>query len=173
MYLWFEMYLMLSQKVVLAQFRFGMLGQRLEGEQALSTSSPWVLGLFVAWVPADAAAWVRGWGSADVLCFTHCMSLGTAGLGRDIGIGISGMACAHEGIGGLFAEQGNRGCRKHHENSRYSDKLLREKFFTCAIFRPCPGFWYVYIIHGRGKTMAINCHQIRCLFPFPIIVKNQ
>lgn len=42
------MYLMLSEKVVVEQHRFGMLGHRLEGEQALSTSTRCVLRVFLA-----------------------------------------------------------------------------------------------------------------------------
>lgn len=107
------MYLMPSQKVVVEQCGFGMLGHRLEGEQALSTSSPGILLIFLASVPTEASMWVRGWGSADVLCwpglggwcFTHSMSLGTAGLGGDVGTGISGMVCAQREIGRLLAEQ--------------------------------------------------------------------
>lgn len=106
MYLWFEMYLMLSQKVVLTQFRFGMLGQRLEGEQALSTSSPWVLGLFVAWVPAEAAVWVRGWGSADVLC---CVLHIACPLAQQDSVGTLEL----ESLGDGVCTRGNRGtvCR--------------------------------------------------------------
>lgn len=60
---------MLSQKVVFEQWRFGVLGPRLESEQALTTSSPCVLHVSLARVPAEAAVQVRGWGFADVLCW--------------------------------------------------------------------------------------------------------
>lgn len=120
---------MFSQKVVLEECRFGMLGQRLEGEQALTTSSPCVLCVSLAAVPAEAAPWVRGWGCADVSAGLGWVVFHTfpvpwhSRIGGDTGI--PGMVCTHEGTGGLFAALSrHRSCGQQHGNLQYSDKLL-------------------------------------------------
>lgn len=123
-------------------------------------------GLGLCW--CALMAWVGWW-------FTRSTSLGTAGLGGDIGI--SGMVCAREGVGGCSlsycaALWGHRGCRKLHVNLQYSDKLLWEKFLTCTILSPCPDFLYSCVMHGREQTVVINYHQIGVLhFHFPSLLK--
>lgn len=123
-------------------------------------------GLGLCW--RAVLAWVGWW-------FTHSMSLGTAGLGEDIGIGVSGMVCAHDGIGGLFAERLHYPLRAQGLQEATCEspifKLLWEKSLTCTTFPPCPGFLYSCIVHGREKTSGYKLSPDQG-FKFPIIVKT-
>lgn len=179
------MYLMLSQKSCRGSTQVWDAGPQAGGwagiEHQLTLCPVHVPGLS----PCRAGALLMGCAGLLLVgwCFTHSMSLGTAGPGEDIGIGISGMMCAHEGMGGLLPSYcavvpGHKGCRKLRVNPQYSDKLLWEKSLTCTVLPLCPGFLYSYIIHGGiytwyiYYTMITNDHQIGVLrFRFPSLLK--
>lgn len=123
-------------------------------------------GLGLCW--RAVLAWL-GW------CFTQSMSLGTAGLGGDIGI--SGMVCAHKGIGAVcritaLPSQGTgaRGSSMWIPNVQTS--YYERSPSPALFFLPAPAF-YIALLYMAGKKSGYKLSPDQGFtFPFPIVVKT-